>query len=181
MRNLFRRTGRLARRAYEEVLRRADPEAYARSVGVRLGRDCKLLSTNFGSEPWLVKIGDRVEITHGVLFVTHDGAAWALRDEHPDLDVLAPITIEHDAFIGVNAILLPGVTVGHHAVVGAGSVVTRDVPARTVVAGAPARKVCSLEAYRDKLLERDLGTKRMPPAEKRARVERAHRAWFERD
>ncbi len=161
-------------------MRLVDPEAYARHVGVRLGRGCKLLSTNFGSEPWLISLGDRVEITHGVLFITPDGAAWALRDELPDLDVLAPITVEHDAFIGVNAILLPGVTVGHHAVVGAGSVVTHDVLPRTVVAGVPARAICSLEEYRAKLLERDLGTKRMSPARKRAVVEAAFREWFDK-
>ncbi|MBV9596820.1 MAG: hypothetical protein JOZ87_08145 [Chloroflexi bacterium] len=50
-----------------------------------------------------------------------------------------PVVIEDRVWIGARAIVLKGVTVGHDAVIGAGSVVTRDVPARAVVAGVPAR------------------------------------------
>jgi acetyltransferase-like isoleucine patch superfamily enzyme len=52
--------------------------------------------------------------------------------------VIRPVTVEDGADIGVNAVLLPGVTIGAHAIVGAGSVVTRDVPAHAIVAGVPA-------------------------------------------
>ena len=50
-----------------------------------------------------------------------------------------PVTIEDDVWIGANAVILPGVTIGQHAVVAAGAVVTADVPANTVVGGVPAR------------------------------------------
>jgi acetyltransferase-like isoleucine patch superfamily enzyme len=53
----------------------------------------------------------------------------------------APIVIEDRVWIGARAIILKGVTIGHDAVVGAGSVVTRDVPPRAVVAGVPARQL----------------------------------------
>lgn len=59
------------------------------------------------------------------------------------------VVVRTGAWIGANAILLPGVNVGANAVVAAGSVVTRDVPARTVVAGTPARVIRHLEAGND--------------------------------
>ena len=56
----------------------------------------------------------------------------------------APIVIEDDVFVGMEALILKGVTVGEGAVVGAGSVVTQDVPPRAVVAGNPAQVVREL-------------------------------------
>lgn len=61
----------------------------------------------------------------------------------------APVTIGHNVWIGRAAIILPGVTIGDHSVVAAGSVVTKDVPARTLVAGSPAKHVRSLTASDD--------------------------------
>jgi acetyltransferase-like isoleucine patch superfamily enzyme len=69
----------------------------------------------------------------------------------PDTDIYfqghrmpEPVLIEHGAWIGAKAIILPGVTIGQNAVVGAGSIVTKSVPARTVVAGCPAKPVRTL-------------------------------------
>jgi maltose O-acetyltransferase len=59
--------------------------------------------------------------------------------------VAKPIVIEENVWIGGSAILLPGVTVGRNAVVGAGAVVTRNVPANTVVVGNPARVIREIE------------------------------------
>lgn len=53
----------------------------------------------------------------------------------------APVVIEHNCWIGVNAVILKGVTIGHHSVVGANAVVTRDVPPFSTVAGVPAKLV----------------------------------------
>ncbi len=60
-------------------------------------------------------------------------------------EVAKPIKIEDNVWIGGGAILLPGVRVGRNAVVGAGAVVTRNVPANTVVAGNPARVIREIE------------------------------------
>lgn len=87
-----------------------------------------------------IVIGENVGIGPAVKILTSSHAE-AGRDRpilHSPL-VFAPVTIEDDADIGIGAILLPGVTVGRGAQVGAGAVVTRDVPAYTVVAGNPAR------------------------------------------
>lgn len=172
-----RRWLRLPKRAALEALRRVDPVAYARRMGVQVGEDCRLLSTNFGSEPFLIRLGNRVEITHGVQFITHDGGVWVLRDQLPKIDVLAPICIEDHAFVGVNSILLPGVTVGHHAIVAAGSVVTRDVEPETVVAGVPARKVSSLSEYRERATRKSLNTKQLPANEKRDFLMKHFEKW----
>ena len=157
-----------------------DPIGYARKLGVSIGENCQLLTSPdcFGSEPWLIRIGDHVEITYGVRFITHDGGAWVLRDKHQDLDVFGNIVVGNNVFIGMNSIILPGVHIGDNCVIGAGSVVTRDVPSDSVAAGVPARRIGSLEEYEQKMLQKNAGTKRLPIEEKRAVLEKLHPQWF---
>lgn len=141
---------RIARRAYDEYRVRRDPVAYARSLGVTVGSGCRLIATtvaSWGSEPYLITLGDRVLVTAGVRFVTHDGAVWPFRREHPRIDRVAPIEVGDDCFLGLNSIVLPGVTIGSESVVGAGAVVNRSIPPRSVVAGVPARVVCTIDDY----------------------------------
>jgi maltose O-acetyltransferase len=96
----------------------------------------------------LVSIGERVSIATNVTLVadsnpnnSHLGALPYVK-EH--LIKTAPVVIEDDVWLGTNAVVLPGVRVGRGAIVGAGAVVTRDVPPFTVVAGVPARPVRAL-------------------------------------
>jgi maltose O-acetyltransferase len=91
-----------------------------------------------------VHIGDHVMIGPAVQIYT---AAHYLQAESriQGWGVAKPIVIEDNAWLGGGAILLPGVTVGRNAVVGAGAVVTRSVPANTVVAGNPARAIRTIE------------------------------------
>lgn len=93
-----------------------------------------------------VRIGDNVLIGRGVHISDHSHAyseAKAVRDQ----GISAPraVEIQDGAWLGQNVVISPGVTVGRFAVVGANSIVTHDVPARTVVAGAPARVIRELE------------------------------------
>jgi acetyltransferase-like isoleucine patch superfamily enzyme len=128
----------------------SDPVAFHRRRGVRIGERVELIGGGphmFGSEPYLVTIGDDVTISHDVDFITHDGGLRVVRDRWPGAYMYAPISIGRRAFIGAHAVLMPGVTVGDGAVVGVMSVVTKDVPAGTVVAGVPARPVRSVEEY----------------------------------
>ena len=141
---------RALRRAVSEYRVRRDPVRFARSLGVRVGDDCRFIATtvtSWGSEPYLITIGDHVTLTAGVRLITHDGAVWPFRRDHPEIDRFGPITIEDDCFLGLGAMVLPGVTIGASSVVGAGAIVHRDVPARSVVAGVPARVVCSIDDY----------------------------------
>ncbi len=73
-----------------------------------------------------------------------------LNDKYPLSESLMPITIADGAIIGGGVTLLPGIIVRPFAVVGAGSVVTREVPAKTVVAGVPAKKIMTLNEYESK-------------------------------
>lgn len=118
--------------------------------GLTLGRDVRIIGKpDFGNEPYLITIGDHVTISTHVEFVTHDGATWVFRDrpEYQGLQRFGPIEIGNNCFIGTRSIILPGVSIGDNCVVGAGSVVTRPVPDNTVVAGAPARAICTYDEY----------------------------------
>ena len=88
-----------------------------------------------------VSIGDDCLIGHNTVFATlnHDLDPARRANLHP-----APIVVGRNVWIGANVTVLPGVTIGDHAVVGAASVVTRDVPDNSVVIGSPAHLVRSL-------------------------------------
>lgn len=126
---------------------------YLRKRGAQIGQECDLLTDveSFGTEPYLVKIGDRVTITSGVKFITHDGSTRLFRRLYPEMNpygnVFAPVIIGNNCFIGVNAILLPGTKIADDTIVGAGSVVKGEFPPRSVIAGVPAKRLSSLEDY----------------------------------
>ncbi|WP_082947628.1 acyltransferase [Mycobacterium sp. E2479] len=119
-----------------------------RLMGIRIGSDVYMgfnveLETNF---PELVSIGNHVTISHRCIITAHMDSP----SDTPVKDFLPmgakPVIIEDGAWICIGATILPGVTVGENAVVAAGAVVSRDVPANTVVAGIPARHVKRLDA-----------------------------------
>jgi UDP-2-acetamido-3-amino-2,3-dideoxy-glucuronate N-acetyltransferase len=106
--------------------------------GVVIGDDCKIKPFVF--IPTGVTIRDSVFIGPNVSFTN---------DKYPRVEggwTLLPTRVEKGASIGANSVILPGVTIGEDALVGAGSVVTEDVPNRAIVAGNPAR----IKGYRDK-------------------------------
>ncbi len=111
---------------------------------VSIGRNCKIQSHSFICSG--VTIEDEVFVGHGVMF-TNDRRPVAT---NPDGTLQAaadwtclPTRVERGAAIGSNATILPDLTVGHHALVAAGAVVTQDVPAHAIVAGVPARVIGS--------------------------------------
>lgn len=124
---------------------------YFRAKGATIGSDCRILIRSFGTEPWLIEIGNHVTLAAGVALLTHDGGGWVFTHEDPSLQHFGRLRIGDNCFIGTGAILMPGVTIGNNCVVGAGAVVTRDVPDGTIVAGVPARPIASIESYRCKL------------------------------
>jgi acetyltransferase-like isoleucine patch superfamily enzyme len=124
---------------------------------IDIGRHCYI---GEGSRIWSgakISIGDHVLISHSVSIMdnlTHPIDPLARRRQvneiyqrgHPreiDLEDI-PVRIERDAWIGAHSLVLRGVTIGEGAIVGAGSVVTKDVPPHTIVAGNPARVIRSL-------------------------------------
>ncbi len=108
----------------------SDPRKLVMGSGSFLNRNCYLdLSASLVME-------DGVTVGHGVTFITteHRGLPW-----RRGVDAYRPILLKERCWIGANATVLPGVTVGSKAVVAAGALVTHDVPAGCVVAGVPAR------------------------------------------
>lgn len=88
-----------------------------------------------------ISIGDGTLIGHNVVLATLNHGISP--DERHDL-FPAPIHIGKNVWIGANATVLPGVTIGDNAVIAAGAVVTKDVPANVVVGGIPAKGICSV-------------------------------------
>ncbi len=139
---------------------RGNKVKYLRSMGVKIGDFCQILNHphNYGSEPWLIEIGNKVTITYGVFFLTHDASSRLFRESIPGSSPFGnrfgAIRVQDNCFIGVNSIILPGVSIGPNSIIGAGSVVVKDVPPNSVVAGVPARVISSLEEYIKKYEER---------------------------
>lgn len=114
--------------------------------GATIGKNCKISSHTFICEG--VHVRDNCFIGHGVMFINdklprstnEDGTIQTAEDWE-----CIPTFIEKGASIGSNATILCGITVGEWAIVGAGSVVTKNVPPRTIVAGNPARVIRKIE------------------------------------
>lgn len=127
---------------------------YFRRQGAEVGDDCRIMVSSLGSsEPYLIRIGNHCTITQNVVLLTHDGGGWVFTEEIPSLQKFGRIEIKDNCFIGINSIILPNVTIGPNSIVGAGSVVTKNVPENVVVAGNPARMICTIEEYKKKITQ----------------------------
>ena len=127
---------------------------YFRKQGAQIGKDCSIIPTELGTEPYLVKIGNHVTIARGVKFITHDGGAWIFRDEIPDIQVFGTIIIEDNCVIGRDAILMPNIKIAKNSIIAAGSVVISDIPENSIAMGVPARVLGSVQKYKEKCLAR---------------------------
>jgi acetyltransferase-like isoleucine patch superfamily enzyme len=133
---------------------------YIKRLGVNVSGSPKYIASDLkidSADYSVITIGDGVVISSEVRFLTHDySVTKAFQTSIPnlrrDIRKICSITIEDHAFIGMRSTILPGVQIGHNAIVGACSVVTKSVDANTVVAGNPARVVCSLDEYQKKVL-----------------------------
>ena len=119
-----------------------------------IGKRCRFVGTqNYGSEPYLISIGDDTTISFDVAFVTHDAATRVIRnlpDGDPETVIYGPIKIGKNCFIGCRSVILPNVTIGDNTIIGAGSIVNKSIPENCVAAGNPCKVICSLDEYREK-------------------------------
>lgn len=102
--------------------------------------------------PQFVEIGDNFISAPGSIILSHDSSLFF----HEKKYRIEKVKIGDNVFLGANAIILPGVTVGDGVIIGAGAVVTKDIPDNCVVAGNPARIICSVEDYIEKCKEKDV-------------------------
>ncbi len=116
--------------------------------GAVIGRRCKISSHSFVCEG--VEIGDGVFVGHGVMFTNDRYPRATGEDGEPLKDgewVLERTVVRRGTSVGSGAVILPGIEIGEDAMIGAGAVVTRDVPAGAIVAGVPARVVRGADAH----------------------------------
>lgn len=100
---------------------------------------------------FLIEIGDNVTLSTRVHILAHDASI----KKHLNYSKVGKVKISDNCFVGANVTILPNVEMGENSIIGAGSVVTKDVPAEEVWAGVPARKICSLQEYLDKIEEKE--------------------------
>lgn len=123
--------------------------------GLNIGKGVTVMGgVYFGNEPYLITLGDEVRVSFGVSFITHDGGTWAFRDipKYQDIIKYGKINVEKRTFIGARSIIMPGVTIGERCVIGAGSIVTSDIPDGCVAVGSPAKVIMKTEEYAEKCL-----------------------------
>ena len=151
-----------------------------RKYGVNIGNGCSVAyNVEFGSEPYLITIGDNVRITAGVRFITHDGGMWVVRNidkQYKDMDLIRPISVGNNVHIGINAIIMPGVKIGDNCIVACGAVVTKDVPNNSIVGGVPAKTIETIDEYIEKNKGKYISTKKYSRLEKRKLLEEISKA-----
>lgn len=122
---------------------------YLLAHGMKVGNNCHIYSdaTIDHIYPHLITIGNDVTISTNVTILAHDASTNVVGAGTK----LGCVTIGDNVFIGTGSIILCNTHIGSNVVVGAGSVVTRDLPDNGVYAGVPAKRVCSIEEYRDRM------------------------------
>ena len=128
---------------------------YLESEGAVIGKgtrlNCKISS--FGTEPYLIRIGENCLLAKDIDLITHDGAIKVLNSLgkfENNMDKMGPVIIGNNVYVGVGAFVMPNVHIGDNSIIGAGAIVTKDIPANSVAVGIPARVICSTEDYYNK-------------------------------
>ncbi|WP_297437714.1 DapH/DapD/GlmU-related protein [uncultured Clostridium sp.] len=124
--------------------------------GLNCADDIKIMGkVNWGSEIYLIKIGEKVTISRNVQFVNHDGGTVVFRNQEKYKEVIkfGIIEIGNNCFIGANSIIMPNVKIGNNSVIGAGSIVTKSLKGNAVYAGTPAKFIMSVDEYAKKAKE----------------------------
>ena len=141
-----------------------------RKSGALIGKNSEIYAdVSFGSEPYLIELGDNVRITSGCKLITHDGGIWVVRNlkKLNDADIFGKIKIGDNVHIGMNSIVMPNVTIGKNCIIGCGAVVTKDIPDNSVAVGVPARVIENIETYYEKNKDKYDFTKNLSKKDKK--------------
>jgi maltose O-acetyltransferase len=117
-------------------------------MGLDIGSNCHISPTVRFDEShcWLITIGNDVTIAPNAHILAHDAST----KRKLGYTKIGLVNIEDNVFIGAGVIILPGVTIGKHSIIGAGSVVSKDVSPNVVCTGDPAKAICNIEEYLEK-------------------------------
>ena len=124
--------------------------SYLINNGAKIGENTRLNCkvSSFGTEPYLISVGDNCLFADEVHFITHDGGVKVISTLHKTQnDIIAPIKIDNNVYIGQGAYIMPGVHIGSNSIIGAAAVVTKDVPENSVAVGIPAKVIKTTDEY----------------------------------
>lgn len=139
---------------------------YYKSKGVKFGKNMRAFSSLLSSEPYLIEFGNNVTVSGKVSFITHDNSVIKFIENKTD--VFGRIKVGNNCFIGYGTIVLPGIELGDNTIVAAGSVVTKSFKeGNLVIGGNPAKVICSVDEYTDKIKDKALNTKGMSYTDKK--------------
>lgn len=159
------------RNIWIQSMTQSEYQKYLRNKGVKIGEGCWIDKTAmFGSEPWLITIGNNVRITKNVQFITHDGGLWTLRNMgliEKKAVKYGRIIIKDNCNVSWNTVIMPNVTIEENCVVAVGAVVTKDTEPNSVLGGVPAKRIESVFEYKDKIINYCVPTFFMTNEEKR--------------
>ena len=132
-----------------KFLKKQTEMEYLLAHGMKVGKNSHIYSDSTIDHiyPHLISIGDNVTISTNVTILAHDASTNVVGAGTK----LGRVSIGNNVFIGTGTIVLCNTHIGNNVVVGAGSIVTRDLPDNGVYAGSPARRICSIEEYREKV------------------------------
>ena len=153
------------KRILQYISKLITPLKYARNIGVTIGDHNLIQKCHWSSEPYLITVGNHCQLTDCKIY-TH-GGAQVVRHIDPTFDLFGKVTIGDYVYIGSGTLIMPGVTIGDHVLVAAGSVVTKSIPSGVVVAGNPAKYLCTIEEYYNRNKKYNMATKGMSPADKK--------------
>lgn len=123
----------------------------ARGALFSMGENCSIQTNVHIADPSYVRMGNNVRLSGCTLF-GHDGSINMINRAYGlNLDRVGKIELLDNVYIGHQAIILPGVTIGPNAIVASGAVVSKDVPENVVYGGIPAKRICSLDEHVERL------------------------------
>ncbi len=147
---------------------------YLKKLGCMIGDGTQIIgsTSGFGSEPYLISIGENCLIAAGVRFFTHDGGVSVLNNlkcfgDIPH-DKMGRIDIGNNVYIGTNALICPGVVIGNNCVIGASAVVTKNVPSNSVCVGVPAKVISTIDEYYERAKDKVYKTGDLSPRDKKS-------------
>lgn len=123
--------------------------SFLRSKNIKVGENVRIWSPNHTyidtTKPYLISIGDYVKITQGVSILAHDYSHSVMRRTFGQFrGGTLPVSIGNNVFIGINSTILMGTNIGNNCIVGANSLVSGKFPDGSVIAGSPAKVICSI-------------------------------------